>query len=65
MGAYLTALGERGNLKWQLFTLGIITKLKNKGRLWDKDEKYYINCEDTAGGIDEVIELIAIDIMMA
>jgi len=63
IGAYLTALGERGYLKWQLFTLDVITKMKNKSNLWDDEQ--YINCEDTAGGIVEVIEDTAIEIMLA
>ena len=47
-------MGKLDSLKWQLFTLDVITHLKNDDSFYSEDTKDFDCFDDTAGGCDEI-----------
>ena len=62
IAAAAKALGELGNLKWQLFTLQIIEKLHTKGSFIN-ERGDFDTYQDTAGGCDEIVWDAGCDIL--
>lgn len=58
-------LGKHGSMKWQLFVLDVIAKVKNDGAFEQENTIEFNDFEDTAGGCDEIVYNAGFDIIAA